>query len=157
MNCELCGKEVVNPKKVMVEGSTLHVCDECSSYGKEVLKEKKDSSSDVMNRLEKNKKRRSSKEVYGETQKELAIDYPEKIRDSRQEKELTQEELSKKINEKKSIINKLEKADMRPSDELRKKLERVLDIDLMEEIEDVHPSEHNDSEGLTIGDLIKEE
>lgn len=159
MNCELCGNEMSRPKEVMVEGSKLKVCQECAKYGKEVFSSQGEDTSrtEIMNRINRERKRRESRSVYGGGNKELAFDYPSKIKSARLENDLNQEELSDMINEKKSVVTKLEKGDLHPSDKLREKIEHALDIELMEEIQDFVPDKQNKSSGLTLGDLIKEE
>ncbi|MFW6141011.1 MAG: multiprotein bridging factor aMBF1 [Candidatus Saliniplasma sp.] len=157
MNCELCGKKVGKPKKVKVEGSVLQVCEQCASYGKEVLQKKKGGTEERLNRVERKKRSRRSSAGFGNENKTLVMDFPDKIRKARLENDWTQEELAKNLNEKKSVVAKLERADMRPSDSLREKLEKTLNIILLEEIEQVSTTSQRNETGLTIGDLIKEE
>jgi putative transcription factor len=90
---------------------------------------------------------------------ELAEDYPKRISKARSKKGLTQEDLAKQINEKKSVISRLESGEMRPSDKLIKKLERTLDIKLKERMEfQIEESKKKlTSGGVTLGDLIKME
>ncbi len=159
MTCELCGKDVSKTVTVKVEGSEMEVCDSCKKYGKKVLssEKKNQSTQEVLQRI-KNKKETSSKpDKYEEEIEELALDYSERIENARLENDLTQEELAKEINEKKSVIAKLEREDMRPSEDLRKKLENTLDIKLTEKIERTPTKTSEKTEGLTIGDLIEEE
>ena len=61
---------------------------------------------------------------------ELATDYDERIRDAREAAGLSQEDLAKELNEKASLIRKLERGDMLPSDTVQTKLERELDVSL---------------------------
>ena len=158
MTCELCGKDVSKTVTVKVEGSEMEVCEGCKRYGKEVLssEKKNQSTKEVLQRI-KDKKKSSTRNEYEEKIEELALDYSERIENARLENDLTQEELAKKINEKKSVIAKLEREDMRPSEELRKKLENTLDIKLTEKIEKTPTKTSEKTEGLTIGDLIEEE
>jgi len=158
MTCELCGKDVSKTVTVKVEGSEMDVCEGCKSYGKEVLssEKKNQSTKEVLQRI-KDKKKSSTQNEYEEKIEELALDYSERIENARLKKDLTQKELAKKINEKKSVIAKLEKEDMRPSEELRKKLENTLNIKLTEKIERTPTKPSEKTEGLTIGDLIEEE
>ncbi len=158
MNCELCGKETSHTVTVNIENSEIEVCEACKSYGKEVFsKGKSDSSQKQILQRIRSKKRTSSKTGLDEAdKKELALDYSERIERARIENDFTQEELAKKINEKKSVIAKLERSDMRPSDDLRKKLEKTLDIELMEKIESTPTKKTEGSDGLTIGDLIED-
>jgi putative transcription factor len=61
---------------------------------------------------------------------ELAQDYDERIRRAREKKGLSQADLAKELNEKASLIRKLERGDTLPSDSVQSKLERNLGIDL---------------------------
>jgi putative transcription factor len=61
---------------------------------------------------------------------EIATDYDQRIRNAREQAGLSQEDLAKDLNEKASLIRKLEHGDTLPSDSVQKKLERKLDIDL---------------------------
>ncbi len=159
MNCELCGKKTSRTTTVSIENSEIEVCDECKSYGKEIFKGKGDISSknQILQRIKNKKRVGRSSEMDEINKKELALDYSERIERARIEKNLTQEELAKKLNEKKSLIAKLERSDMRPSDDLRKKLEQTLNIELMEKIESTSTKKSESSKGLTIGDLIDTE
>ena len=60
----------------------------------------------------------------------LADDYPDRIRSAREERGLSQEELAGQLNEKASLIRKLERGDMQPNDAIQRKIERKLDISL---------------------------
>jgi len=159
MTCELCGKDVSKTVTVKVEGSEMEVCESCKRYGREVLssEKKNQSTKEVLQRIKNKKRTNSTPNEYEKEIEELALDYSERIENARLENDLTQEELAKKINEKKSVIAKLEKEDMRPSEDLRKKLENTLDIKLTEKIERAPTKTSEKTEGLTIGDLIEEE
>ena len=67
-----------------------------------------------------------------------------------------QEDLAAKLNERASVIAKLENGTMRPNDALLKKLEHELGIKLTEKVSVVKP-EAGRSTGkiLTLGDMIK--
>ncbi len=159
MTCELCGKDVGKTTTVKVEGSEMEVCGECKKYGKEVLtsEKKNQSTQEVLQRIKEKKSSRRSSGGYEESTEELALDYSERIESARLENDLTQEELAKRINEKKSVIAKLEREDMRPSEDLRKKLETTLDIKLTEKIKSAPTKTTEKSDGITIGDLIEED
>jgi uncharacterized protein (TIGR00270 family) len=99
-----------------------------------------------------------SRDVLSRTSREaLVVDYPVRIRSAREKKKLSQKELAASINEKWSIINKLETGDMRPSDSLTAKLERALNISLKEKLEDVQVEKKDDVRGMTLADLLGEE
>ncbi|UCD93109.1 MAG: TIGR00270 family protein [Methanobacteriota archaeon] len=87
----------------------------------------------------------------------LVSDYGSRIREARTKMGLSQEELGKKINEKWSVINKLETGDMRPDDKLVTKLERTLGVVLREKFTPEKVDKRESRQALTIGDLIREE
>jgi putative transcription factor len=61
---------------------------------------------------------------------DLAQDYDVLIRDAREARNLSQEDLANELNEKASLIRKLERGSILPSDDVQSKIERELDIDL---------------------------
>jgi putative transcription factor len=87
---------------------------------------------------------------------EVATDYDERIRSAREGRGLSQEDLAKELNEKASLIRKLERGDMLPSDEVQKKLERELDISLSEGAGDEDAEwSSGSSTTTTLGDVVK--
>ena len=105
-------------------------------------------------RIEKRERRRKGRDIYTQIGTELASDYDVRIRKARQRMGLDQKKLAAKIQEKKSIIAKLETRSMRPDDRLMKKLEGALGIKLTEEIEVENVRKTSSSGSFTIGDLI---
>jgi putative transcription factor len=87
---------------------------------------------------------------------EIAADYDSRIREAREQRGLSQEDLAGELNEKTSLIRKLERGDIMPSDSVRTKLERKLDISLVEG-EDVDESDWSSDSGTTttLGDVVK--
>jgi putative transcription factor len=93
-------------------------------------------------------------------EKELVSDWAEKIKRGREKKKLTREELGFRIGERTVTIAKLENEDLSPSDKVVEKLEKELEITLMEEVKPVSSAEKRSmgsSSGYTLGDFIKEE
>lgn len=160
MICEMCGAEVPRTKLVMVEGAAVHTCPKCEKFASSPAVKTKDGVvllPDVAERLDSREKRRKERDIYGESgEKELVMDYPERIRTGRQRKAMNQEDLAKLINEKKSVIVKVESGEMTPTDQLVLKLEKALNISLREIIEDAAEVKiSNNPGGLTLGDFIK--
>ena len=87
----------------------------------------------------------------------LSQDYDQRIRSARESTGMSQEDLAKKLNEKASLIRKLERGDVLPSDEVQSKLERELSISLTEEggEEESEWESESASEGYTLGDVVK--
>jgi putative transcription factor len=87
---------------------------------------------------------------------EIVADYDERIRSAREQRGLSQEELAQELNEKASLIRKLERGDMLPSDEVQTKLERELDISLSEGGGDGDADwSGGSSTTTTLGDVVK--
>ena len=129
--CEICGKKVEKVRKVKVDHIVLEVCGDCEGFGEPV--EEKLLPTRVAVREKKifshKKPERNVIEEYV-----LADDYPEKIRKSRQSLGILQKDLAKMINEKQSVISKIEGGEFTPDDALVKKLEKTLKIELKEAI-----------------------
>ena len=94
-----------------------------------------------------------------EITQEIIEDFSTKIRQAREKLGLTHEELGKRINEKSSVIGKLETGKMNPSNILATKLEHALKIKLLTPISEekatttLPPASANRE--LTFGDLIQ--
>ncbi|MFC1775115.1 multiprotein bridging factor aMBF1 [Nanoarchaeota archaeon] len=143
-SCDMCGKET-ELYECVIEGSTLKTCSRCSSFGK-VLKKPPKKHKKVFKKPEKKEK-----------VLRIIKNYSQVIRTAREKKELTQKDFAKILSERESIIHKMESGQFRPSIKTARKLERILKIRLIEELDDDSPvqSKRRRNEGLTIGDLIK--
>jgi putative transcription factor len=168
----MCGTEVSTPKTVKVEGAEIDVCDDCADFGTEV---KQDASSTTSTKYSTSSSSQSSgssgssssggssggrrRDMFDEME-ELASDYDQRIRSARESEGLSQEELADDLNEKASVIRKLERGDSLPSDDVREKLESHLGISLTEsgssdDAGDDSWSSGDDSAGLTLGDKVR--
>ncbi len=160
MRCEMCGKDVPYLKTVLIEGTVLRVCEECAKYGEEVgekeARKYAPARGSIAEGLAMREKRMREKDIL-DTEEALVPDFADVIRRTRQKMGISQEELAKKINEKKSVIGKIESGELIPNEELRKKLERSLNIHLTAKVEAVHPAQKKGGKrrGLTLGDLIR--
>lgn len=90
---------------------------------------------------------------------EMVEGYPAKIRQAREKLGLSHEDLGKKINEKASVLRKLETGKMEPNNTLVSKLEHVLKIKLLAPIADEKAQQvaapKTASRELTLGDLMQ--
>ena len=160
MICEMCGSDVPRVKLVMVEGAAVNSCPRCEKYassGAVKTKEGKVMLPSVADRLVNRERRMRHRDVLTRGEKELVFDYPQRVRTGRQKTGMSQDDLAKMLNEKKSIIVKVENGDIRPPDKLITRLERALNITLKEHLEtDIDDSpKQQTSEGMTLGDFIK--
>lgn len=145
MQCELCGREDELVEAV-VEGSILSVCNQCSKYG-HVIAIKKTKVAETPKKIEL--------KLEDDILEVVVKDYSEKVKKAREGKKLTQEELAKKINEKESLVQKIESGHLEPSLYLAKKLENFLQIKLIEKESNGEKVKIDfKGNGLTIGDLV---
>ena len=89
---------------------------------------------------------------------ELAQDYDELIRSAREDRGLSQSDLANELNEKASLIRKLERGETLPSDSVKSKLERFLDIELSAGGgggADEWSSDDDDAGTTTLGDVVQ--
>jgi|TARA_B100001971_G_C18121984_1_gene499934 putative transcription factor len=142
MVCDLCGKDT-ELFTTNVEGSVLNVCNPCSSYGKVIAKVQA-----------------PVKKAFQQEQP-LAIptllpNLNQKIRKAREARNLTQKELAAQLQEKESLLQKVENG-FEPSIALATKLEKALHITLIDEgtTEEYQQKPTSNQGALTIGDLIK--
>jgi putative transcription factor len=156
--CEVCGRQTQMLRVVSIEGSELNACPDCARFG--VVRSPRPKTMTaapvhVSEALEKREKRAQTRDVLQDMAEELVPDFAQRIRKARERQNWTPEDLGKKINEKKSVILKLESGQMRPDDSLIRKLERFLNIKLKERPTQVMAPKSSGQRGLTLGDLMK--
>lgn len=150
--CERCGKRA-KLTLVFIEGAEMYLCPDCSKYGKVV--ERRPEPKIVQRSKTSAPAQRSKKpDALTNRDKELVDDYPRRIQRAREGMGLSREDLGRKINERVSIISKLEHGEMHPPDTLIKKLEKALNITLMEVVEDYSITQKAESSGMTLADFI---
>ncbi|ELZ48483.1 XRE family transcriptional regulator [Halorubrum coriense DSM 10284] len=169
--CEMCGAEESSLTTTKVEGAELELCSSCTDFGTEVRDESTSSGGGKYSTSSSTGKSSSSSGSSGsggssggssrprdmfDDMDEIATDYDEQIREARESRGLSQEELADQLNEKASLIRKLERGDTLPTDEVQRKLERALDISLVEgQSTDDADWETNDAGTMTLGDVVK--
>ncbi|HLF54865.1 MAG TPA: multiprotein bridging factor aMBF1 [Candidatus Nanoarchaeia archaeon] len=140
MVCELCGKNT-QLVRAIVEGTEVNVCENCGKYGKV---------------LRKPVVKSTPKPAIQEVLDVVTQDYAKLIREAREKRGLTQKEFAKELNEKESILQKIENGNFVPPISMARKLEKLLKIKLVElEEEEKQQAAKGKSEMLTIGDVIK--
>ncbi|MFW6017204.1 MAG: multiprotein bridging factor aMBF1 [Halapricum sp.] len=178
VQCEMCGKETNSPNTVKIEGAELQVCDECAEFGTEVKTQQSSTSTKYSTSSSGSSGSGGStasssggastsssqssgggrrRDMFDEMD-EVAQDYDERIRSARESAGISQEDLAKDLNEKASLIRKLEHGEVLPSDDVQRKLERELGIDLSA---GSTPDEDTEWEGgsasgeYTLGDVVE--
>jgi putative transcription factor len=136
----------------------MDVCDRCKGFGKEVERRSPITSTrrGVAPEAGVSTVRRARHDLFDKMKDELVEDYAEVIKNAREAKHMTQEELAASILEKVNIIRKVERGELVPEEELIKKLEKALDIKLTEGVAEPEvKGRRGESRALTLGDLIK--
>lgn len=148
MNCEICGKDLKGPGiKIIVEGTELTVCSACKKYGSEKVST---ASQSEAKRVVIKKKRISTNIEFKD---ELVENFNQLIRLEREKRGWSQEQLAKKIQEKESLIKKIENAEITPDPEVVAKLEKLFGIKLKESVP-VVKLEKKSSLTPTLGDIV---
>lgn len=129
--CEICGKTVNRTKKIKIDRVVLEVCDQCAVYGEPVEDTTVPTSTAVQTQRIFSQKK---PEKIIEEEYILVDDYPERVRKARQQLGLEQKDLARMINEKQSVISKIESGSFQPDDTIVKKLEKTLKIRLREKV-----------------------
>ncbi|MGB7533206.1 MAG: multiprotein bridging factor aMBF1 [Halobacteriota archaeon] len=138
--CEICGTEIKGEVyRIRIDASELSVCKSCARLGTLVVEAKK--GKEVLEPQHTNSnanaqpKRKPISELYTQIDHEIEAemeidaveeDYGRKIKEAREKAGLKQAELAQRINEKHSLLRKIENEELMPGEEIRKKIERAL-------------------------------
>jgi len=146
MECQLCGEDFPNLNKAEVEGSIIDVCDKCLKFGTKIIESKP---------IYKSVGRKIELKELVDSDLTVVADYGYKIKKARETKGLTREQFANKINEKESLIKRIEKEQMEPSEVLVKRMENLLGISLREKYEEYRVKRQEKKKDLTVGDIVK--
>ncbi|MEM0127923.1 MAG: multiprotein bridging factor aMBF1 [Thermoplasmatales archaeon] len=139
MNCELCGKQTNRLFDVIIDGVHMRVCAECLKYGKEIPKKPEiqhrniahlTSPPPAVHAAHTERQRGADEDV-----EEPIEDYGKIIKKKREEMGLSQEQLASKLQEKKNLIAKIEREEIKPDKQIARKMEKVMGIKVLERIQ----------------------
>jgi putative transcription factor len=145
MECEICGEKTKRIFVVEIEGVRVRACEECSKSG------------NVLTIIEEKNEKRKEKKLYREMIDEylLVENYGKIISEARKKAGLSIREIAEKIGEKESLVKKIEKEEIRPSEEVIDKLERILKVNLRERIKEVGETKKMEiGKKLRIADVV---
>ena len=146
MECEICGREIRGKGfRIIVEGSEMTVCEFCKDLGVEKPN---------VPQQRRGKVKRFKPRTDIDLGDELVEDFHIIIRREREKRGWSQEELAKRIQEKVSLIRKIENAEITPEPEVVEKLERLFGIRLRENIEEVKLERKKIDVTPTLGDVV---
>ena len=146
----MCGKDA--PLfKTEIEGTILNVCKGCSKHGKVMKRIKRESE-------KKKETKQQSALKKPEIEEFVVVNYSKIIRQARNKLGKTQKEFAQLLNEKESIIQKIETDNFEPPIAMARRFEKILGIKLVETIEveeESNKQQKRNAKELTIGDVIK--
>jgi putative transcription factor len=157
--CEMCGREAPL-RQAIVEGTRMALCPNCVKFGVEVAGHATEVTgrSRILQSLDAREARSKPKDIFAQSESEIVEDFGKRIRDARNRKGVTQEELARRLNERQSVLSRVEAGMQRPADDLARKLERELAITLYEKAPAAEAETRTAVKGtFTLGDLIKRE
>ncbi|MCL2143418.1 MAG: multiprotein bridging factor aMBF1 [Methanomassiliicoccaceae archaeon] len=163
MLCEMCGKEAGTARPVFIEGTKLHVCQNCAKFGEEYKAQgggRSDapapSATVIEERLQRREKRMQTRDVYAASSSvEIIDDYGKVIKDARTAAGMDIEQFAASIFEKKGIIAKIEANDLIPDEKLMKKIEKALNIKLTETVQSNVVTGRSTGAKMTLENFIK--
>ncbi len=168
MFCEICGKKITSTLyRITLEGSVLIVCKECSVFGenakpyipKKTVPKPKEKRGTKETRYKKNLKViKEPKDKGFDEEYEIVENYSEIIKGIRLKLGLKQEKFAEILNEKTSLIKKIEKGAIEPSLDLARKIERRFNVKIIKEKvqEEVLNSKFSGKEeALTLGEIAR--
>ncbi len=160
MECEICGRKVDKLFDILVEGTKLKVCSDCSKSFSVTIRPRKVGKSPFK------LKNRFKNEVKGEEEYDTEV-VSKVLREIRMKYGLTQKQLAQVLCVRESIIRRLERGELKPDPSIVKKIEKQFKIEIQpeseEELERILSGdvENTDSrvtereEPLTLGDIAR--
>ena len=140
--CEICGKKTKKLYKIRVEGAELLVCEDCKKYG------------ELVGEVKERKEVIKPKKIKVEKEEEVVPEYYKIIRNTREKLKLKQEEFAKMIGIKESLLKRIEDGKKVPSLDLARKIEKMFDVKLIEEVSFDSKNVKNEEKELTLGDVV---
>lgn len=161
MQCEMCGESIPGiPKLMRIEGAELQVCSRCERYGTEVQQPKRTAVQRAGARPASGAARpvvlataQRKRDMFDYMGGDIVEDYGERIRKARMERGLSQKDLAMQMKEKELLVKKIEKGELIPEEDVRKKLEKVLEIQLLDAVSDETAKKTPGKITQTLGDL----
>lgn len=158
--CPICGGVIWGKgQKVLIEGAKITVCQSCARYGEKIVERPK--------KLEIKRPRTtttqpsikrsiSRKDKIDEI--EVVPDYASRIRKARNSYGFNQDQFAQKLNEKPSLLRRIEAGKVEPTINLAKKIEQVYQIKLLKHTDEVETSLQSNkymkkSTGASLGDI----
>ena len=154
--CEVCGCQVRGePILVQIGGAKMWVCPKCAKLGTEIKRPPRAASPGARPPAGKpvSQQRRRPRDVFDMMQCEVVDNFGELVREARMKKGWSQKDLALDIKEKENLIKKIETGFL-PEDNVLKKIEKSLEITLIESVGTDIEKMKGSSMKTTLGDVI---
>jgi len=154
--CEVCGCQVKGePILVQIGGAKMWVCPKCAKLGTEIKRPPHAAPPGAKPAPGKAapQQRRRPRDVFDMMQGEVVENFGELVREARMEKGWSQKDLALDIKEKENLIKKIETGFM-PEDDVLKKIEKSLEITLIESMDTDIQKGKGSAMKTTLGDVI---
>ncbi|MFX1366798.1 MAG: multiprotein bridging factor aMBF1 [Promethearchaeota archaeon] len=158
--CPVCGSIIWGKGiRVLLEGAKITVCHSCAQHGVKIQKppSTKYSRKSFSYDAKKPSKRPITKESNFETL-EIIQDYAKRIRNVRSSLGLNQDQFAQKLNEKPSLLRRIEAGKVKPTIKLAKKIEEVYNIKILKKTDELETNVNDNkymkkSRGSSLGDI----
>ncbi len=158
--CPICGGIIWGKgHRVLLEGAKITVCHNCAQHGTKVHKTPTPIKTKSLyhQKATRTPRKKNYKNDIVENL-EIVQEYAKKIRDIRSKLKLNQDQFAQKMNEKPSLIRRIESGKVKPTIKLAKKIEKIYDIKLLKKIDDSESITHENkfikkSKGASLGDI----
>jgi len=137
----MCGDLIRgSPKLVRVEGAELQVCSKCEKFGTEVQQVRRTDIARPGTAAPRPGRTpttvvpadRRKRDLFDYMEGEIVEDYAARIRKARMDKGLSSKDLAMQIKEREHLLKKIENSELIPEEDVRKKLEKILEIRLID-------------------------
>lgn len=154
MACDICGKDG-QMFRAIIEGSEMKVCQICAKFGKVLTRFKTPSEVKQQHKIQQRTAIRDATPK-PEMISVIIEGYAKLLKEKREKAGLTLEDLGKKLNEKESLLHRIESGAIEPNIAVARKLEKFFGIKLVEEHEEKHQGfVAGRTEEMTLGDFVK--
>lgn len=160
--CEICGRESQSTREIVLEGARLQACNRCSKLGEPVHRPKPAGITRTVSHKPRAASSRRSSVIPRSPQTRAyrpelvpVENFSTLIRKARERSGMSQKEVAQKLNERSSVITKVESGKMPPTISLARKLERLFKLTLLEEAESVDLSPGTSKSTTTFGDVVQ--
>ncbi|MFW9987158.1 MAG: multiprotein bridging factor aMBF1 [Candidatus Odinarchaeota archaeon] len=158
--CPVCGSIIWGKgQKVLLEGAKITVCHNCAQHGIKIQKPptskyaKKTFPHDMKSSAKQQTIKKPNIEAF-----EIIQDYAKKIRNVRNSLGLNQDQFAQKLNEKPSLLRRIEAGKVKPTIKLARKIEEVYNIKIIKKADEIEGNIERGkymkkSGGTSLGDI----